>query len=226
MSPLAEAARTLVSGDLLNRLTDGSALVDGFKEMIASEVSPQQLGLGVLLLSCVYMHGWSSGRDQASDICAQGPEACGAVTIVWTMFVSTAKTWMLLVLLLLVLLTIEIVVVGVLQRPLSETAADIMMEVGQAALGMGATGKKKSSAHRMLTVRIMFSWLLDPRMLAAIGASFGAAAAFASVYSTWIDLKDDRTPDDYRMCAQNAYAFQLVAFVIFVVAQFWLKAWW
>ena len=219
LGDMSRAAVSLVTGDVAGKLT-GDALVSGFRELIVSEVTPQQLGLGVLLLSCVYMHGWSIGRDEASDLCAQGPESCGAVSIVWTMVLATAKVWLLTSLLLLILLTIEIVVVGVLRRPLAETAEDIVS-------GMLSDKKKSGGEHKMLSVRIMFSWLMDPRMLMAIGASFACAAAFAAVYSTWLDIRGkESTPDDYRMCAQNTYAFQLIAFVVFVVSQFWLKSWW
>lgn len=205
-------------GDMFGDLVSGA-----FADVVVTEVSPQQLALGVILMACVYMHGWSLGRDQASDLCAQGPESCGAVTIVWTMFVSTLKSWVLILFLLIILLTVEIAVIGVLRRSIHETAMDVAVDLATAAATAVA---KRKVGLRMMSVRVLFAWLFDPRMLLSIGASFASAAAFAAVYSTLLGLKDNVTADDFRACAQNSYAFQIVAFVAFVVAQFWLKTWW
>ena len=187
-------------------------------DLARAEVPPIHLGIGVLLLSCIFVYGWSGGRDNATDACTD-EIGCDAASIMATMAVATLQLWLLALMLVFIMFVVEVVVVGVIRRPTNETLADIMTDVtsGTALIDQGVG---------MLGLRIMFSWLLDPRMLLAIGASFVCAGAFACVYLAWLGLDDKATRDDYRAAAQNTYAFQLVAFFAFIVAQFWIKAWW
>lgn len=199
--------------------TDVGGAWDAVRELtITSTASPQQLGVGVLLLSCLYLHGWSLGREECAEQCAQGPDRCDALSIVGSMVFAVLRAWVMAMLMLLVLFAVEVFVVGTIKRPITETLDDIAIQA--------AAGERPKMPT--FSLRIMFSWLFDPRMLASIGASFAAAAAFAAIYTTWLNLRDapPATPEDYRLCATTAYAFQLVAFAVFVIAQFFLKAWW
>ena len=160
------------------------------------------VGIGVAVLSIIFMLGWTSGLKSSTALCATDDTSdCDPMSILSGMVFAMGQVWGAAFLIVLVMLVVETIVVGTIGKPIMPHHRRATTENGP-----------------MLSVRIMFSWMLEPRMLAAVTASFAASAVFAFCYVAWLNMRgsDGAT---LRQAVRDIYVFQLASFVVFVVAQ-------
>ena len=180
------------------------AMRAGALSHIFRPITTLELCAGVALLSCVFLYGWITGLKATLARC-QGPAGCDAMAILTLMAGAMAKTWIILVVVLAALLAVEILVIGVVATP---------------------PGKLTGGRMSLQSLHILFTWLLEPRMILAVLTSAVLTFGATILYVTWIQLKRKSTSAEMRSAIFDVYVFQLVAFFAFVGIQVWLIEGW
>lgn len=175
---------------------------------------------------CIFTIGWLDGLGQSQDTCTT-PGDCDAISIMVSMGFSMLKMWIIVMLSVLVLYCVEVVVVGVLVKPM-ETGMpgfgklDAAIAVASFAIDY-ATGKREEK--EMIGMQVMFAWLHSPSVLLAMLGSLVMTGGFSVVYISWLKLRGG-TDEEYTAVIYNIYMFQLVCFIAAIVCEFWLLEWW
>jgi hypothetical protein len=162
------------------------------------------LGVGLAILSVMFMAGWTKGLRRSNDMCVSAGDdgGCDPLSIGTTLARALFEVFGVAFLIMLLMVVVETLVVETIGTPLTPSYS-------------GATPKL---ASEMLTVRVMIAWMLDPRMRAAIIASVVASAIFAFTYIAWLKLRGGDVAV-LKQAVRDIYAFQLAAFFMFVAAQ-------
>jgi hypothetical protein len=198
----SEATEASPSSKTTDAMLD--AMRAGALSHIFRPITTMELCAGVTLLSCVFLYGWITGLKATLARC-QGPAGCDAMAILTLMAGAMAKTWIILVVVLSALLAVEILVVGVVATP---------------------PGKLTGGRMSLQSIHILFTWLLEPRMILAVLTSAVLTFGATILYVTWIQLKRKSTSAEMRSAIFDVYVFQLVAFFAFVGIQVWLIEGW
>ncbi len=191
---------------------------------LRTKQSPQHLGFGLAILLCIFTIGWLDGLGRSQDTCTT-PGACDAISIMGSMGFAMLKMWVLVLLSMLVLYCIELVVVGVIIKPMEIGLPgfgpiDAVLAVASYAMNYG-----KESDREMIGMQVMFAWLLSPNVLLAMLGSLALTTGFSVIYISWLKLRDS-TEEEYAAVVWNIYMFQLVCFIAAIVCEFWLLEWW
>ena len=178
--------------------------------VLARKFSPQQLGFGVAVLLIVFLMGWIDGLTQSQNACVSASD-CDAVAIMGSMVMALGNMWMLVGMIVILMYFVEVVVVGIITKPITQDVDE--------------TEDPTVQSEKMLAIWVLFSWMIEPSMLFAIGTSLAMTGAFAAGYVLWLYLRE--APDEeYKPLVYNVYMFQLASVVAIVVCEFWLLEWW
>ena len=195
-------------------LTEGFVKGDGKDE---AKQTPQQLGFGLAILTAVFMLGWLDGLSQSKDIC-ETPGACDPFSIIFWMALAMLKMWFVVLLVTMVVYCIDVVIVGVIIKPIHGDGS-VIDDALNTVIGLA-----KGENH-MVGMKVLRSWLFSSNVLLAVLASLAMTGGFSVVYVTWLKLRD-AGPDEYAKAVYNIYIFQLIAFIAMIVCEFWLLEWW
>lgn len=201
---------------------------------------PFLVGFGIAIFLVIFMLSWTDGLIQAQNLCKDGI-SCNPLDIMMTMVMALGKLWVFVFVVVLILFAVEVVLIGIITKPMASTdAAGLGMDGGgfisDIGNNMSATTIKTASdidgnrliqsmMDSLLAIKVMFSWLTDPVTLIGILAAFAITFAFAIVYIVWMWLKA-ASSEDYEAVIYNVYVFYLVSMLSMVSAQFILHQWW
>ena len=164
------------------------------------------LGVGLAILSVMFMSAWTKGVRMSNDMCVGTDDdgGCDPLSIGTTLAMAFFEVFGVAFLIMLLMVVIEVLVVETIGTPLT--------------FGGAFNGATPKLASEMLTIRVMIAWMLDPRMRTAIVASIVASAVFALTYIAWLKLRGGDVAV-LKQAVRDIYAFQLASFFMFVAAQ-------
>lgn len=160
--------------------------------------------IGVVLFFAMYLYGWLRGFAQSSGSCDSAGR-CRPEYVLFSMLVAMVEVWMY-------------VVVGVMSLV-------IIDKLFIQTLFMSNDGWSLPDASITIGVRIAFSWILNSRLLIALGVAWGVTFGFAFVYLKWIQLRGSKG-EERRLAVRNVYMFNLGMVLMVLVLQMWIDWWW
>ena len=185
------------------------------------ESKPYLVGFGIAIFLVVFMLSWFDGLTQSQALCKDGV-SCSAFDIMITMVLAFMQMWAIVIVLVIILFAIEVVLVGIITKPLGKGDGPMS---SVSAITDPIQGVVKTIVPSLLALKVMFSWLLNPVTFLGIAAAFAATFAFTGVYVIWLDLRD-ASKAEYQQVIYNVYIFYLIAMLSMVVSQFVLHEWW
>jgi hypothetical protein len=160
--------------------------------------------IGVILFFAMYLFGWIRGFAQSSGSC-DSAGTCRPEYVLFSMIIALVEVWMYVVVGVMLLVVVDKLFI--------------------ATLFMSRDGWSIPDASVTIGVRIAFSWILNSRLLIALGVAWGLTFAFAFVYLKWIQLRGSKG-EERRLAVRNVYMFNLGMVLMVLVLQMWIDWWW
>lgn len=179
---------------------------------------PYLTGFGIAIYLVLFILSWFDGLSQSQALCKDGV-SCSPFDIMITMVLSFVQMWAMIIVLVIVLFAIEVVLVGIITKPLGRIGGGDVPGLSM------LTDVMETLVPSLLAIKVMFSWLLNPITFLGIAAAFAATFAFTTVYIVWLELRD-ASRDEYHHVIYNVYIFYLISMFTMVTAQFMLHEWW
>lgn len=178
--------------------------------------------LSVTVFLLLFMKSWLSAFKRSLALCYEGDLAeCSPEAIAMHLGVAVMSNWLLLAVMLLLMWFVQVVVVGVLARPI--------LPPGTPELSPGDGDRPLRSAAAAFSLRLVIAWLMDWRLAAAVGVALCSSLVFSVAVIASVRLATARQPPAAQRRALSravaaVYAFVLAATMGFLLYQLWLSA--
>jgi len=182
----------------------------------------------VFVMLVVFLRSWFVALRDSQTNCSQN-RVCDTISIFYDLMVAVLSGWMLMFGIIFFMWFVEIVVVGIILKPLGPKKRPKSM---LKKLLNFATSKSAGGALTLsLGMRVVVAWMMDWRLWASIVFAIMSSAMFAFVVLAIIGWHADdlMLPEKERnMLNQRGvvaiYIFQLFAVFSFVIYQLWIGA--
>jgi len=188
----------------------------------------------VALLFIVFFRSWFVALRNSQTKCAES-RVCDTTTVMGDITLALLSGWVLMFGIIFFMWFVEVIVVGIILTPLkpkkarATTNALTNLDDWNPINLLGNKEHIKELLRVSLGMRVIVSWMSDPRLSIAIVLAILASAAFSFVVMTIIgwhadDLKltGKKRNTLYQRGVVAVYIFQLFAMIAFLVYQLWI----